>query len=74
MLYWTGEERKEDALMVFPYKPEDVAAAGAHFDRVVAKILAEDFTLTKPPEPKVCQECDLRAYCEKEGMIRLRGS
>ena len=72
MLYWTGEERKEDALMVFPYKPEDVAEAGAHFDRVVAKILAEDFSITRPPEPKVCQECDLRAYCEREGVIRLR--
>jgi len=72
MLYWTGEEGKEDALMVFPYKPEDVAEAGAHFDRVVAKILAEDFSLTKQPEPKVCQECDLRAYCEGEGAITAR--
>jgi DNA helicase-2/ATP-dependent DNA helicase PcrA len=72
MLYWTGEERKEDALMVFPYKSEDVAEAGVHFDRVVAKILAENFSITRPPEPKVCQECDLRAYCEGEGMLRGR--
>jgi len=56
MLYWTGEERKE---------------AGAHFDQVVAKILAEDFSITRPPEPKVCQECDLRAYCEEEGVIKV---
>jgi len=72
MLYWTGEERKKDAIMVFPYKPDEVAGAGAHFDRVVAKILEEDFSLTKPPEPKVCRECDLRAYCEGEGAIKVR--
>jgi len=71
MLYWTGEPRKEDALMVFSYKPEDVAEAGAHFDREVAKILAEDVCITRPPEPKVCRECDLRAYCEREGKARL---
>lgn len=71
MLYWTGEKRKEDALMVFPYRPEDVAKAGAHFDRVVAKILAEDFSITRPPEPKVCQECDLRAHCEGQGVIKV---
>lgn len=72
MLYWTGEARKEDALVVFPYRPGDVAKAGAHFDRVVAKILEEDFALTKPPEPKVCRECDLRAYCEGEGKAKTK--
>jgi len=58
--------------MEFAYNPADVDAAGAHFDRVVAKILAEEFSVTKPPEPKVCRECDLRAYCEREGVIRVR--
>lgn len=57
--------------MVFPYKPEVVAEAGAHFDRVVAKILEKDSTLDRPPEPKVCQECDLRAYCERKGVIKI---
>jgi len=72
MLYWTGEPRREDALMVFPYRPEDVAKAGAHFDRVVEKILTEDFSLTRQPEPKICQECDLRAYCEGEGKAKTK--
>jgi len=71
MLYWTSEPRREDALMVFPYRAEDVAEAGAHFDRVVAKILAEDFSVTRTPEAKVCRECDLRAYCEGEGKPSL---
>src|SRR5439155_586202 len=39
MLYWTGEERKADALMVFPYHREVVADAGVHFDQIVTQIL-----------------------------------
>jgi DNA helicase-2/ATP-dependent DNA helicase PcrA len=62
-LYWTGEERREDALMCFPYQPERVAEAGAHFDQVVARILAEDFAVRQMPEARVCGECDFRAYC-----------
>lgn len=68
-LYWTGEERREDALMFFPYEPEKVAEAGAHFDRVVAQILAEDFAVRRAPEARVCGECDFRAYCAQEGTI-----
>jgi DNA helicase-2/ATP-dependent DNA helicase PcrA len=72
LLYWTGEPRKEDALMIFPYHPELVEEAGAHFDRVVARILETDFTIKMPPEAKVCKECDFRAYCSREGTIRLK--
>ena len=72
LLYWTGEPRKEDALMVFPYHPELVDAAAAYFDQVVAKILDRDFTVRKPPEAKVCKECDFRRYCYREGTIKLK--
>lgn len=72
LLYWTGEPRKEDALMMFPYRPELVEAAGAYFDAVVAQILEKDFTIKKPPEPKVCKECDFRIYCYREGTIKLK--
>ena len=72
LLYWTSEPLKKDALMVFPYRPEIVEAAGLHFDRVVAQILDKDFILKKPPEPKVCRECDFRKYCFHEGVIKLR--
>lgn len=41
-LYWTGEERRDDALMFFPYEPERVAEADAYFDQVVERILARD--------------------------------
>ena len=70
LLYWTGEPKKEDALMVFPYEASVVQEAGAYFDKVVKCILHRKFTVTKPPEGKVCQECDLRAYCMKEGVFR----
>jgi len=69
LLYWTGERRRKDALMVFPYRPEEVEAAGAHFDAVVGKIRAGDFTVPVPPEPKVCDECDFKRYCVSQHFI-----
>jgi len=68
-LYWTGEARREDALMVFPYEPHKVDTAGAYFDGVVARIQARDFTVHRAPERKVCAECDFRLYCRKQGAI-----
>ena len=63
-MYWTGEARREDALMFFPYEAEKVAEAGAYFDSVVTQILARDFGVKQPPERKVCSECDFRTYCQ----------
>ena len=69
MLYWTGEPKKEDALMIFPYEPHIVDQAGAHFDEVVKSILNRDFAVTKAPDRRVCEECDLRGYCKSEGAL-----
>lgn len=55
--------------MEFPYRPELVKDAGRHFDEVVTKIQARDFRVVKPPERKICKECDLKAYCTIEGLI-----
>ena len=71
LIYWTGEPTRESALMEFEYRPEDVDAAGDHFDRVVSHVLAKDYTISKAPEMHVCKECDLRGFCEGEGVIRL---
>lgn len=70
-LYWTGEARREDALMVFPYRPERVEEAGSYFDKVVAKVMARDFTVKQVPEKKVCAECDFRRYCQGQGTIQV---
>jgi len=71
LLYWTGEPRREDALMEFPYRPEIVDEAGLHFDHVVEQILNKNYDIKKVPERKVCKECDLRVYCGREGVIQL---
>jgi DNA helicase-2/ATP-dependent DNA helicase PcrA len=71
LLYWTGEPRREDALMEFPYRPEVIAEAGDHFDAVVRKILAKDFSIVHVPERRVCKECDFRLYCGKQGTIQI---
>ncbi len=70
LLYWTAEPRKQDALMEFPYRPELIEEAGRHFDAVVAKVAARDFQVIAPPEPGICKECDLRAYCLMEKTIQ----
>jgi DNA helicase-2/ATP-dependent DNA helicase PcrA len=72
LLYWTGEPRREDALMEFPYRPDMVDEAGRYFDKVVSQILTKDYVIRKPPERKVCKECDLRLYCGHEGVINIR--
>lgn len=72
LLYWTAESKKQDALMVFPYYREVLEEVGAHVDQVVARILAKDFTIKKPPEPKVSKECDFRLYCRHEGNITVK--
>jgi CRISPR/Cas system-associated exonuclease Cas4 (RecB family) len=65
-------QAKTDALMCFPYEPERVAQAGAHFDQMVARILAEDFAVHQPPEARVCRECNFRAYCVGKGATRQK--
>ena len=69
MLYWTGEPKREDALMIFPYEPQIVEEAGSHFDEVVRCILDRKFSVKKSPDRKVCRECDLRVYCENEKLM-----
>jgi len=41
---------------------EELSQAGAHFDEVVKCILKRRFEVNKPPDRKVCKECDLRVY------------
>lgn len=72
LLYWTGELRRKDALMEFPYEPEMVEAAGVHFDSVVELILNKNYKISVTPEYKVCKECDLRVYCSREGTIKIK--
>ena len=69
LLYWTSEQRKQDALMALPYRPERVEEAGRHFDATVRRIQAGEFAVVAPPEADICQECDLRRLCRTDGII-----
>ena len=69
LLYWTSEERREDALMVLPYLSHQVQEAGQHFDETVHRIRAGEFSVATPPEVAICGECDLRMLCHAEGVI-----
>ena len=69
LLYWTAEEKKERALMAFPYRPKRIAEAGRYFDQVVTRIQAGEFQVMQPPEMAICKECDLRMLCHAEEVI-----
>ena len=69
-IYWTGEFDKKRALMTFPFVRADVDDAAKHFDDVVRDIRAEKFAVVTAPEPKVCNECDFKPYCEAVGTIK----
>ena len=69
LVYWTAEERKQDAITVFPYRPEKVSQAAEHFDSVVKKIQQEEYGVVTPPERKICKNCDIRNLCWNEGII-----
>lgn len=73
IIYWTGEEDRNKALMTFAFDPQDVNQAVSHFDDVVKEIQAQNFTVTSPPEKKVCDECDFRNLCASDGTIQLTG-
>lgn len=73
-LYWTGEARKQDALMTLPYDPKKFDEAGRHFDTIVARIERREFRVKNPPGSDICNACDMRHLCRADGTIRpLRG-
>lgn len=68
-LYWTGEQRKEDALMEIPCQSEHVKQANRYFDDIAARIKRQEFAVVKPPGAEVCRVCDIRHLCKKQGVI-----
>jgi DNA helicase-2/ATP-dependent DNA helicase PcrA len=69
LLYWTEEGRKEDALMVFPYHPEKIVDSLERFEKTVGDIQNKQFQVRNPPEKHICQQCDIRSICIREGLI-----
>ncbi|HEY4386011.1 MAG TPA: PD-(D/E)XK nuclease family protein [Ktedonobacteraceae bacterium] len=68
-LYWTAEERKENALMEIPYQSEHRHAISNHLDIVVSHIEDGNFRVRKPPAPEICHACDIRNLCKQDSVI-----
>jgi DNA helicase-2/ATP-dependent DNA helicase PcrA len=70
-LYWTAEERKEDALMEIPYQPEKVKKMKDDLESVVENIQAANFHVRQPPDIGICQRCDIRYLCKQDRVIEI---
>ncbi len=69
-LYWTAEERRTDALMEVPGGRKEVEQVVASIDKLTKKIQQKDFEVKTPPALSVCQGCDIRRFCQKDGTLR----
>ena len=70
VLYWTGEYDRDKARMVFPYVESDVDKAMDYFESIVVQIQKQNFKMDHAPDPKICNECDFKAYCTSTGLIK----
>ncbi|GHO87337.1 ATP-dependent DNA helicase [Dictyobacter formicarum] len=70
-LYWTAEPARQDAMMEVPFHEENLEQVGSYFDTISHKILNKQFEVVTPPPPSVCQSCDIRYLCTKQGTISL---
>ncbi|GCE25559.1 DNA helicase II [Dictyobacter alpinus] len=68
-LYWTAEKNKADALMEIPFHEEDLEQVNRYFDTISSQILTKQFNVGTPPQATVCQSCDIRYLCQKQGII-----
>ena len=64
-LYYTGETSGVP-IYRFPYKSESVDATIAEVDKLVGCIEGKCFDVASRPD-KLCKECDLKSYCDREG-------
>jgi len=71
-IYWTSEEKRNNALMEFNYTDQDFDMVANFFDYLVQKIKNEEYqVINKPDTNKVCKECDFRFYCSQNGIIKF---
>jgi DNA helicase-2/ATP-dependent DNA helicase PcrA len=70
-LYWTAEERRENALMEIPYQEERMKKINTHLEDVVEHIEKKQFHVRQPPALEICRKCDLRALCQQDRVINI---
>lgn len=69
-LYWTAEEQRANALMEISCDQDEIEQVVTDVDNLAEKIRLEQFDVKTRPEPTVCQRCDIRHLCKKEGILR----
>ena len=68
-LYWTAEERKENALMEIPYQAEKMKKINTDLENVVENIEKKNFHVHRPPAIEICQLCNIRHLCRQDRII-----
>ena len=72
ILYWTSEDKRKDAITEIEYNEKDAGNIIKDFDRIITKISNKNFKIERIPKIKICNECDFRFYCAREGIIKLK--
>ena len=71
LLYWTTEERRENALEEIPYHAEKVQKMNADLHEIVENIQNEHFHVQIAPAAETCRCCDLRYLCRQDRVIEI---
>ena len=71
-LYWTSEDKRRNAITEYKYDEKLATNIIKEFDKIITKISNKNFKIEKIPKTKICNECDFRFYCTREGNIKLK--
>ena len=63
-LYYTGEDGG-NPYVSFTKDERAIGKTIARFDNIVARIERQDYQIVERPA-KLCQSCDMRAYCDNK--------
>jgi len=63
-LYYTGED-EGNPYVSFPKDDRSIGKTIARFDNIVARIEQQEYSIAARPA-KLCQSCDMRAYCDNK--------
>jgi DNA helicase-2/ATP-dependent DNA helicase PcrA len=70
-LYWTIEERRENALEEIPYRAEKMQKMSADLNEIVENIQNEHFHVQIAPGAETCRCCDIRYLCRQDRVIEI---
>jgi DNA helicase-2/ATP-dependent DNA helicase PcrA len=69
-LYWTAEERRANALMEVSCDQDEIEQVVADVDDLAEEIQQKHFDVKVRPASTICQKCDIRHLCWKDGTLR----